>query len=82
MYSSNDLDEYKGDHSEIIKVFMEVTKSKHVKVCISSRPLLVFDRAFKGFPSLKLENLTFDDIHLYVQNHIGANERMFGLKYE
>lgn len=70
------LDEYEGDYLEITRLFMEVTKSKHVKIWVSSRPLLVFDQAFKDFPGLKLQNLTFDDIRLYVQNRIGESERM------
>ncbi|KAF8851240.1 hypothetical protein BDZ45DRAFT_767290 [Acephala macrosclerotiorum] len=76
------LDEYQGDHSEITQLFMEVTESKNVKLCISSRPLLLFDKAFGGFPGLSLQNLTFDDINIYVKNHLGNKERMRELKNE
>jgi hypothetical protein len=54
------LDEYQGDHSAIAKLFIEVTNSNHVKVCVSSRPLaplLVFDKAFRNFPGLSLQIL-------------------------
>ncbi|PMD63790.1 uncharacterized protein K444DRAFT_626482 [Hyaloscypha bicolor E] len=76
------LDEYHGDHSEIARLFVEVGQSKHVKVCVSSRPLLVFERGFGSFPGLSLQNLTFDDIKIYVKSRLGDNERMKELKYE
>jgi len=76
------LDEYHGDHLEIAKLFIKVGQSKHVKVCASSRPLLVFERHFDIFPGLSLQNLTFDDIKIYVKNRLGDNERMKELKYE
>jgi hypothetical protein len=76
------LDEYHGDQSEIAKLFVEVGQSKHVKVCVSSRPLLVFERSFGIFPGLSLQNLTFDDINIYIKNRLGNNARMKELKHE
>lgn len=76
------LDEYHGDHLEIAELFKVVIDSKHVKVCVSSRPLLVFDRAFGKFPGLSLQNLTFEDIGIYVRNRLSHNERMRELQDE
>lgn len=39
----------------------------HVKVCLSSRPLIAFEEAFSGKPSLRLQDLTFDSIKDYAK---------------
>ena len=76
------LDEYTGNHSEIAEVFRYVAEFEHIKVCISSRPLLPFDRAFKDFPGLMLQNLTFDDIEAYVKNKFNNDDRFKELEVE
>lgn len=76
------LDEYAGDHAEIAEVFRHVAQVDHVKICVSSRPLLLFDRAFKDFPGLMLQNLTFDDIQTYVQKKFNDDERFRELEVE
>ena len=42
----------------------------HVKVCVSSRPLLAFEKAFSGKPSLKLQELTFNSIRKYAEDKL------------
>jgi hypothetical protein len=36
------LDEYEGDHQELGKFFNSISCLPHVKICISSRPWVVF----------------------------------------
>jgi hypothetical protein len=60
------LDEFDGDHDEIVGVFQAAASSQTVKICVSSRPLLVFEDAFKEFPKLRLQDLTQNDIFQYV----------------
>lgn len=76
------LDEYVGEHSEIVEVFHNMAKFENVKTCVSSRPLIVFDRAFKVCPGLMLQNLTFDDIQIYVENRFHSDERFQELELE
>lgn len=76
------LDEYAGDHAEIVEIFKYAAQFEHVKVCVSSRPLIVFDRALKNLPSLKLQDLTFNDIQLYVNNRFHHDERFQELELE
>ncbi|KAE8441097.1 hypothetical protein EG329_005864 [Mollisiaceae sp. DMI_Dod_QoI] len=76
------LDEYAGDHSEISELFRYVSNFEHIKLCVSSRPLLEFHRNFQDFPGLVLQNLTFDDIHTYVQIRFSAHERFKELEIE
>jgi hypothetical protein len=76
------LDEYEGDHDELALYFSGLTMSPFVKFCLSSRPLLAFEEAFKDFLGLRLENLTRDDIQLYVENKINeaAKKKSLTLK--
>ncbi|KAI1735239.1 hypothetical protein F4680DRAFT_435889 [Xylaria scruposa] len=67
------LDEFDGDHKSLL-AFVRLFHSKAGrKVCVSSRPWNVFQDAFMTSPSLRLENLTEDDIRLYVQSNLSSN---------
>ena len=72
------LDEYRGDHSEVVDLVQGFARSKDIKICLSSRPWNVFTRAFGwgSHPKLHLEDLTQQDIKLYVQDTLGRN-RLF-----
>jgi hypothetical protein len=74
------LDEYDGDPEMLIKIFTIISKSPFVKVCLSSRPWLVFDEAFEGCPNLRLQDLTWSDIRHYVDDKLDTNLRMETLK--
>jgi hypothetical protein len=47
--------------------------ASNVKICVSSRPWLVFEDAFKDCPTLMLQDLTSKDIKLYVTKTLGGN---------
>jgi hypothetical protein len=75
------LDEFNGDYDNIIESLRSLTRpptssSVRVKLCVSSRPLIVFDNAFRQCRSLRLQDLTFNDIKLYVNSKMQANHRM------
>ena len=70
------LDEYEGndrDRLEIITLFKTIASFEHVKLCLSSRPWLIFEDAFKSYPYVRLQELTFNDIRHYVYAKIGEN---------
>lgn len=69
------LDEYDGDHEEMAELFEELTCSPYVKLCVSSRPWLVFFDTFKGCPSLRLQDLTFNDIKRYATETLAKKPR-------
>ncbi|KAF8850535.1 hypothetical protein BDZ45DRAFT_696655 [Acephala macrosclerotiorum] len=60
------LDEYDGDHDEVAQIFESFTTSPCIKVCLSSRPLVLFGHVFQGSPCLRLQDLTVRDIQYYV----------------
>lgn len=71
------LDEYDGDHEEMADYFQRLSSAHgHVKFCVSSRPWVVFDDAFEGVPSLRLQDLTFADIKSYVFDKLENHRRM------
>jgi hypothetical protein len=69
------LDEYEGNHIELIRVVKTLASASSVKLCVSSRPWNTFIRAFGGSSQqLKLEDLTKDDIKNYVRSKLQENE--------
>ena len=59
------LDEFEGQEDAVIKMIDDLADQTHVKVCVSSRPLIAFEEAFVGKPSLRLQDLTFDSMIEY-----------------
>ncbi|MCJ1381964.1 hypothetical protein MMC17_005076 [Xylographa soralifera] len=75
------LDEYDGDHEEIIHILKDFANSPHIKVCASSRPWNVFVDAFgqKFERKLLLEDLTREDIRCYVRDLLDEHEKFVHL---
>lgn len=65
------LEEYDGEEEEISKLLLFISKSPHIKICASSRPRPFFDDTLwsSGF-SLKMQDLTKEDMKIYVRNQI------------
>lgn len=72
------LDEYDGEHDQLIGMLEKLTLLKNVKVCVSSRPWTCFIDAFGGNHQrmLKLEDLTIGDIRQYVQDSFDHHLRL------
>ena len=72
------LDEFDGNHEEIISFFKSIPSSSHnrAKVCLSSRPWSVFEKAFQSAPNLKLQDLTHGDMTWYVHDSLNKHPQM------
>ena len=70
------LDEYDGNHTEIVDLVQGLVQSDDIKICLSSRPWNVFNRAFGwgSHPTIRLEDLTWQDIQSYVQDTLDGNK--------
>ncbi|KAF5601657.1 heterokaryon incompatibility protein het-E-1 [Fusarium subglutinans] len=68
------LDEFDGDCSALISLVQECIASP-IKVCVSSRPWTEFENAFREYPRLKMQHLTYDDITKYVVSKFEANHQ-------
>ncbi|KAL9621621.1 MAG: hypothetical protein Q9160_004013 [Pyrenula sp. 1 TL-2023] len=76
------LDEYDGEPDLIIEVLESLRSWPEIKLCISSRPWNEFCDAFgrASDPQQALEELTRDDIKLYVKDTLEENLRFQKLK--
>ncbi|KAK3986384.1 hypothetical protein QBC44DRAFT_222338, partial [Cladorrhinum sp. PSN332] len=60
------LDEFVGDHPDLADFLVGIaSKSKHMKLVVSSRPLTAFTEAFRDVSSLRLQDITEGDIRDY-----------------
>ena len=64
------LDEFEGEHNDLICLFQDLIQNGNVKVCVASRPWVVFEDAFKHKPSMMLQDLTYSDIKYYVTSNL------------
>jgi hypothetical protein len=76
------LDEYDGGHGKIVELIQDISKLSDVKLCISSRPLKIFEDTFRSAPKLCLEDLTSQDIRQYAMDRLGENTRFKQLALE
>lgn len=69
------LDEYEGNHSEIIEIIDSFSSSSDVKVCIASRAWNVFENAYgDNFDrKMRLQDLTWLDIKRFVTDELEEN---------
>lgn len=70
------LDEYNGDHRELLNVLNTISQSPDIKLCVSSRPWNDFIDVF-GHSHWKLyvQDLTANDIRLYVKDNLEQDSR-------
>lgn len=76
------LYEYEGSDAEVAELFSDLATCSNLKVCVSSRPLLVFEDAFDESPGLRLQDLTNGDIKIFVNDVLGQNKRYKVLSLE
>ena len=72
------LDEFNDDHKQLINLFRDLTKNENVKLCVASRPWVVFEDAFAQGPNLMLHELTYGDIKHFVSDRF-QNDTNFAL---
>ncbi|KAJ3534310.1 hypothetical protein NM208_g7590 [Fusarium decemcellulare] len=74
------LDEFEGDHHQIINFFRGLTLRKNgqaLKMRLSSRPWTVFEKAFgTSVPSTRLQDLSHDDMCQYVTDTLRSNTQL------
>jgi hypothetical protein len=77
------LDEYDGEHLDIINVLRRFVSSPSFKLCVSSRPWNVFVEEFGGNTGQKmlLQDFTRGDITLYVKNKLEEDHRFLVLMH-
>jgi hypothetical protein len=74
------LDEFDGDCAELANFALGKSTKPNVKICVASRPWLIFEDAFQRQPSLRLEDLTTKDIQLFVSEKLRDNSMFLYLE--
>lgn len=75
------LDEYQGDHTQLLSVIKKMASHSNLKICASSRPWLDFMDAFESSPwKLYLHDLTQQDMHYFVRDSLCENSRFQRLR--
>lgn len=69
------LDEFDGDHAEMSAFLKHISSHINVKVCVSSRPLMIFEEEFGKCPNLRLEDLTLHDIKSYAYDNLSSHRK-------
>ena len=69
------LDEYNGEHADLIKMIWRLADCPAVKICISSRLCLLFNNTFgrDNIRKMALHEFTKDDIAKYAKNMVGES---------
>ncbi|KAH7165296.1 hypothetical protein EDB81DRAFT_641211, partial [Dactylonectria macrodidyma] len=65
------LDEFEGRHETLIDFIRLLQARPGTKICVSSRPLIVFTDAFTRNPCLRVEDLTRADIETFARGEFG-----------
>ncbi|KAF2734233.1 hypothetical protein EJ04DRAFT_388750, partial [Polyplosphaeria fusca] len=63
------LDEYNGDHQDLIDTVQYMSRLK-IKLCVASRPWNVFEKAFGNASKIYMQDLNAGDIQLYVKDKL------------
>jgi hypothetical protein len=76
------LDEYDGDHEQVLEIFEDLAQNDNIKFCLSSRDWNVFRDWFKDHPMLRLEDPTRTDIRHFTQSKLEEDQRFALLRQE
>ncbi len=76
------LNEYEGEAADMTDPFTDIVAFDNIKVCLTSRPLVALKYAFKSFAMLRLQDLTYEDIRIYVDDTLHTNKRFQQLAIE
>ncbi|KAI0549485.1 hypothetical protein F4679DRAFT_546275 [Xylaria curta] len=71
------LDEYEDDHIDLCNVLRDVSRSSNIKICLSSRPWVVFEDSFgsDNLRKLYMHDLTRDDIEIFAREQLQTHPR-------
>ena len=59
-----------GPYDKVLKMVRDLADQKNIKICLSSRPLLVFEEVFHKVPGLRLQDLTGLSIRAYINDRL------------
>lgn len=75
------LDEYHGDEEDLVEILSFFSCTLNIKLCVSSRPRVIFDEAFKSSQlNLVISDFIQDDMRVYVRTRLETNAKFKKLR--
>ncbi|KAG7055910.1 High-affinity nicotinic acid transporter, partial [Colletotrichum scovillei] len=69
------LDEYKGDHKDLLKFLDNMAHTSGIKICCASRPWRIFEDAYgNSLTRIRMDQLTAQDMAIYVRDVLGQHD--------
>lgn len=68
------LDEYEDDYDDLLELIFECQQEACLKICVASRPETQILNKLSIFPFLRLQDLNYKDIELYVEGRLRPYE--------
>jgi hypothetical protein len=68
------LDEFDGNADNLIQLLKGFRTYPNVKLCVASRPWMAFETAFKEYPSIMIQDLTYSDMRTFVNDKFNASD--------
>jgi hypothetical protein len=75
------VDEFEGDHWDM-STFLCSIASSAIKVVVSSRPINACLNVFRHCPTLRLQDLTQDDMSVFIRDRLSSHPMMVELQAE
>ncbi|KAK7971562.1 hypothetical protein PG989_016578 [Apiospora arundinis] len=75
----DELEDTRGRHEELVQLIQTLSSLDTVKICCSSRPDNIFRDAFRCCPQLRLQDLTSNDIQVFVRGQFAKQPRLWSL---
>ncbi|PON28461.1 hypothetical protein TGAM01_v202955 [Trichoderma gamsii] len=67
------MDEFSGNHKDFVEFVKSSGNYENVKLCIASRPWVVFEDGFAQGPNLRLQDLTYPDIFAFTTESLQSS---------
>lgn len=75
------IDEFEGDYRDMSQSLCLIA-SNTMKVVVSSRPINACLNVFRGCPTLRLQDLTRNDMDIFIRDRLSSQLMMRDLQYE
>jgi hypothetical protein len=67
------LDEFEGQYAELLDLILDF-QGRFIKICLASRPETAILARLKSFPTLRLQDLNYEDISKFVWNEVQRHD--------
>ena len=77
----DELDEFDGKPEDLLGLLQNLLRFPNIKLCVASRPWVIFEDSFAHRPSLMLQDLTYRDIMNFITSTLSGDAGFRRLQY-